>query len=603
MSALQKLLKEKEREQKQKEFEELGDSGDEIVESKPTGNAFAFLSDSEESSSSSSDSDNEDDGESSSSSSSEEEEEVVEEEEKPKKEVPVKQVSRPASKNGNQRKKSSKKSTGKNEPEASTEASATEKETNLEDEDWVKEFGNSDATETKVDMCLEQLKCNPKFFQAEMEIRKVFGSQVLRMSEEEANTNRGARNRRGNNRRGARLPMKKTQITRAGENWPSMDGRGIKMQFVEVRPDGSKLFEFQYSDDYEKLQSEFRACVGTHDPSAMGYFLRQHPYHADALLQMSQVYLHHGQASDAATLVERCIYTYECGFHHDFDLSSGMCRLDYEHEPNQTFFRAMFRHALSLGKKGCPRTAFELSRFLFSLSPETDPCSALVCMDYFGVRSREYTALSRFVEHVHYGVPPPSLMPNFLYNAALGRFFAEGEKGMKLHRDRVTPDIEYSSSSSSLMLQYAMLHFPDALGILIGRANESESKKPGWVSILSSPHFRMGSDRYGTNPYICKLVTIFVERSALLYKPDKICGWLQMNAEEVVRKIKDGVIPHADLLEIDKRVKRAYKPDEMPQRYKLLMPYEYSDAAVPPLPEDLFVRGPAQRPPGFNYQQ
>ena len=57
-----------------------------------------------------------------------------------------------------------------------------------------------------------------------------------------------------------------------------------------------------------------------------------------------------------------------------------------------------------LGRRGCHRTAAEISRLLLSLAPESDPCCSLLAFDYYCLRSREPDTLllpfvGRLVQH------------------------------------------------------------------------------------------------------------------------------------------------------------------------------------------------------------
>ena len=55
-------------------------------------------------------------------------------------------------------------------------------------------------------------------------------------------------------------------------------------------------------------------------------------------------------------------------------LLDGTVRLQYDHPPNRPFFISLFRQMVSVGRKGCPRTALELGRLLFSSTRSTIQC-------------------------------------------------------------------------------------------------------------------------------------------------------------------------------------------------------------------------------------
>ena len=132
--------------------------------------------------------------------------------------------------------------------------------------------------------------------------------------------------------------------------------------------------------------------------------LREHPWHIDTLLQMSEVARHHegdmhkvfgnppltyfrAEHSQAADFVERAIFAFERSFNSTFNITTGSHRLDFDHIENRSFFLALHRHIINLQRRGTTRTAFEFARFLLSLDPGRDPHGALFYLDYLAVRS------------------------------------------------------------------------------------------------------------------------------------------------------------------------------------------------------------------------
>lgn len=90
--------------------------------------------------------------------------------------------------------------------------------------------------------------------------------------------------------------------------------------------------------------------------------MRMLPYHADTLLQLSEVY-HHREGSllcpsssacwtlsaasvehsTAADFVDRALFTYERAFVGAFNFTSGINRLDFDMVENRPFFLALHR--------------------------------------------------------------------------------------------------------------------------------------------------------------------------------------------------------------------------------------------------------------------
>lgn len=136
-------------------------------------------------------------------------------------------------------------------------------------------------------------------------------------------------------------------------------------------------------------QEEFEVVQRTHDPNIIAHFLHRYPFHIDALLQMSEVFQHHGQMDHAADCIKRCMYVLELAWADQFDVSKGMCRMDINTEHNAGFFRALFLLMKQVGRRGCMRSAFETARLLLSLDPHGDPMHVLLAIDYYALTSRQ----------------------------------------------------------------------------------------------------------------------------------------------------------------------------------------------------------------------
>ena len=63
--------------------------------------------------------------------------------------------------------------------------------------------------------------------------------------------------------------------------------------------------------------------------------LNEHPFHIDAMLQLSDICKMGEDSARAAELIERTLYAMEAAFHPLFNLAVGTCRLDYKRQENR----------------------------------------------------------------------------------------------------------------------------------------------------------------------------------------------------------------------------------------------------------------------------
>ncbi len=81
-----------------------------------------------------------------------------------------------------------------------------------------------------------------------------------------------------------------------------------------------------------------------------------------------------------------------------------------------------------LGRKGCSRTAFEFCKLLFSICPYHDPYGALLRVDFYTLRAREYQLFLDFVRKLPIELYPdePSasllILPNILLSMGLAKY-------------------------------------------------------------------------------------------------------------------------------------------------------------------------------------
>lgn len=186
-------------------------------------------------------------------------------------------------------------------------------------------------------------------------------------------------------------------------------------------------FQYVESADYGRVSRMLDDCVGSHDPNEMVNLVAHHPYHAEGLFALADVYRHMGEAQVAAELLERCLYVLESAWHPHFNPTHGTCRLDYAWEPNRILFAALWRNVQQLSRRGCHRAAFECAKLLLSLSPDDDPVGMLLCIDYFALRANQAQWLEEFVEAQGTANPTLPFFPNFTFSLALAQLQREDE--------------------------------------------------------------------------------------------------------------------------------------------------------------------------------
>ncbi|KAG4940063.1 hypothetical protein JHK87_043934 [Glycine soja] len=346
------------------------------------------------------------------------------------------------------------------------------------------------------------LQVDPKCLNAENELRRIFGSKVVKsfVSSNQVGSSRQMRGVRGR----VHYNLKKSVLVTPSDSWLRCDD-SLSMQFLEIK-NGYNYFRYVHSPSYSQSQRAFEAAKAINDINGIASILQHHPYHIDSLLTMAEYFAVLGEQQMSADAIARCLYALECAWHPMFNPLQGNCRLKFKHDTNKPIFTALFTHMKNLDRRGCHRSALEVCKLLLSLDSD-DPMGAIFCIDYFALRAEEYAWLEKFSEE-YKSDNSIWLFPNFSYSLAICRFYLEREACKDDCMDAE------KASSSDLMKQALMLH-PSVIKKLVAKV---PLKDRTWTDILKHAFF--WSDQTGI-PSQDHLINIYVERNYLIWRlPD-----------------------------------------------------------------------------------
>lgn len=135
-------------------------------------------------------------------------------------------------------------------------------------------------------------------------------------------------------RGGGRGHLKPTTMVNCKENWPQMGKSGLSMNFIENK-NGVQYFAYEHSQSYRQTQNKFLDAVESLNPDNIVALINDHPYHIDALIQLSNLCKLSEDLAMAAGLIERALYYLEYAYHPLFNVAQGNCRLDYRRQENR----------------------------------------------------------------------------------------------------------------------------------------------------------------------------------------------------------------------------------------------------------------------------
>ncbi|KAI8928135.1 transcriptional repressor TCF25-domain-containing protein [Entophlyctis helioformis] len=345
---------------------------------------------------------------------------------------------------------------------------------------------------------------DPRMLDADGELRRTFGARVV-----------GEDIRRKKYIKA--LGTKRTLLATPRDTWPRLARLGLDMELVRTEQvDGSTVnhFSFTHSRSYQEVQFQFIQCVNTHDPNTISQLLRMHPYHIDALLQLSEVSKHNGDVATASELIERALYAFERSLHSVFSLVAGNSRLSFDRVENRPMFLCLYRHIGYLARRGCWRTALEFSKLLASFEPEHDPLCSLLSLDYYALMSKEYAWYKRFWDEYSRS-KGLMLLPNAAFSIALVEWELECEA-------------KQSHEASSRLLKDAIARFPSVVYGLFDKTGTTDA------SITANAFFFPQSKHNRANEFVLQiLVDHYVEKAHSLWKVPEVLSWLRSQAAAV----------------------------------------------------------------------
>ncbi|XP_072374164.1 ribosome quality control complex subunit TCF25 isoform X2 [Scyliorhinus torazame] len=403
------------------------------------------------------------------------------------------------------------------------------------------------SAETRPLLYVEHRNLNP-----ETELKRYFGARAVLGDQRSKQRHRSLH--------------RSTWLTTPKDTWPRYTKTGISMQLLETKG-GAQYFSFEHNRDYQQAQFKFLDAVDSMDPNNILALLRVNPHHIDSLLQLSDICRMQEDQEMARDLIEKALYCFESAFHPVFSLTSGNSRLDYRQAENRSFFLSLYKHMIFLEKRGCPRTALEFCKLIRSLDPETDPLCALLIIDFFALRAREYAFLTRLYEEWEFHLNL-SQLPNFAFSVPLAYYH------LSQREDVSDTERTQKQERAKRLIQNALIVFPSVLMPLLDLCGVQADQ-----AVLSHNYF--GLEVQIRQPIALKqLVALFIGRNWMLWKDARIMSWLEENVKEVLRRV-DAKDPLVQESENKRRIRYQNVPRNI-YRHIILSEIKEAIATLPP---------------------
>jgi len=431
-------------------------------------------------------------------------------------------------------------------------------------------------------------KINRSHLKAADELRKIFGSEVTRhvFASESGREGGNAALLQGGSRRVRRLAarglirrqeLKRGILIDPRDTWPHLPSSDIlKLSLT------GEVYSYEASSSYESVQQAYEQAQASLNPRNLMGLMQSHPYHIDGLLTMSDLYRSTGETAYADEMLEMCVYALERGWPQSLfhTLETRGVQIPYKGPYNKSLFIALMRYVQILGRRGLFRTGLECCKLILSLNRD-DPCGALLAIDYYALRYKEYEFVKNLAETYDHGAV--ATMPNIVYSVALAQYYIDGLP---------------SQEADDLLAKAMMLH----PAVMVSMQNKLEELKlvqasgsmiDDWQQVLHSEPFVSSHRSLEQSPPLQKLVDIFVERQHLLWKSAPIQSFLLRAAERVAGLAsasedmqRDG-LPFGLTIDDWSSMRQQAFPEEDSNSYAHLRIADFSDTVAQLPPEEV----------------
>ena len=307
------------------------------------------------------------------------------------------------------------------------------------------------------------------------------------------------------------------------------------------------------------------------EPTAISLFLQAHPFHIEALYQMTTFYHLQSNYEQMELLLQRLLYVFQISFHQEFSVLRTDVRVDIGTTAyNRLFYQSMELYIEILGRKGCSRTALELAKVVLGLSPTNDPVGALFLVEYYSLRCKKWEYFLRFARNFmqeFHGRGSLLMFPNILYSVALVKALqSPPEPFSPLHIQKISElqglEAAIDLDPSSLLLLGVGL-YPAVANCLMQKLSKTYS------DIETDGETPLGN--------IGKIAEIYAERCSELWKNEAVAGWLKQACEW-----------EGEAAQVQLRIFNSFPPLMSFDRYSKLDKSHFSDAVRTVIPRDMF---------------
>ncbi|KLO13821.1 DUF654-domain-containing protein [Schizopora paradoxa] len=373
---------------------------------------------------------------------------------------------------------------------------------------------------------------------SEAEMRRFFGAKVISSTKAQTKGPRGGR---------AVVQNLKSNLTKPQPTWWNAAQRegltisSLTDEEVSAKEERSglaltnkkdKWWTVQYSDRYRSVTKAFVSAVMIGNVNRFYGIMSRLPWHADTLLQLSEVYRHQEEHAQSVDFLNRALFTYERALIGAFTFTTGANRLDFDRVENRPFYLAIARNVADLQRRGSQRASFEFARLLLSLDPYTDPQGSLLYLDYLSIKAGMHDWLLSFWD-VHDKLASDSKLELGCFNVTALPGWAFGRALALRAKADAEKTKDYTASSAAL--RDAILAFPSVVPLV---ADKTDISLPGEVRGHPAFAVQVDASQLSDHEAILHLLShLYAYRSSSLWKIPEHASWLKESVKDVLPSI------------------------------------------------------------------
>uniref|UniRef100_A0AC35TTU7 Transcription factor 25 n=1 Tax=Rhabditophanes sp. KR3021 TaxID=114890 RepID=A0AC35TTU7_9BILA len=233
----------------------------------------------------------------------------------------------------------------------------------------------------------------------------------------------------------------------------------------------TKVFEMIPNTRYLINQMDFESSLTSLGLERIMHILRSNGPHLGCSIVGAYALHVQQENNESKNLLETAISWFDIQAGREFDMFSLNDTLPYAYETNRAFHILLLKYCKVCAEKKCFESALEFSKILLMKDYETDPLGALMVIDSYALKAKQYKWLVTFYEQEK-NVKNLACLPNFAYSVAIAYHFLFKKTKKIIYKQKAAEAMK----NAYLQFPFVIGHFMDEASAFSGTSVDTDAR-------------------------------------------------------------------------------------------------------------------------------